>query len=79
MPQDFSAEAIEYVQLLYDCPHLIHQTHIRMILDTICLKDFSGRKLHCLHDTAQRYLQAHTVMEYEPLLCQCLSLNWTLT
>ena len=45
------AEAIESLQLRYDRPRLIHQTHVKMILEATPLKDGNGRELRRLHDT----------------------------
>ena len=52
----YYAEAIECLQSRYDRPRLIHQTHVRMILETPALKDGTGRELHHLHDTLQQHL-----------------------
>ena len=40
---DNYAEANKYLQSRYDSPRLIHQTHVRMILDAPALKDGTGK------------------------------------
>ena len=63
---DYYAEAIESLQLRFDRPRLIHQTHVRMILETPSLKEGTGRELRRLHDTVQQHLRALKAMDYEP-------------
>ena len=60
------AEAIESLKSRYDRPRLIHQTHVRMILETPSLKDGSGKELRRLHDTVQQHLHALKAMGHEP-------------
>ena len=60
------AEAIECLKARYDRPRLIHQTHVRMIVEAQPLKDGSGKELRRLHDTVQQHLRALKAMEYEP-------------
>lgn len=50
----------------YNRPQLIHQTHVRMILEATPLKDGTGRELRRLHDVVQQHLRALKAMEYEP-------------
>ena len=63
---EYYAEAIECLQSCYDRPRLIHQTHVRMILEMPTLKDGTGCELRRLHDTLQQHLQATKAMDYEP-------------
>ena len=59
-------EAIESLKSRYDRPRLLHQTHVRMILEAAGLKEGSGKELRRLHDTVQQHLRALTSMGYEP-------------
>jgi hypothetical protein len=59
-------EAIECLKSRYDRPRLIHQAHVKQILDTPSLKEGSGKELRRLHDTIQQHLRALKSMEYEP-------------
>ena len=43
-------EAIECLKSRYDRPHLIHQTHVRLILEAPPLKEGTGKELRHLHD-----------------------------
>ena len=63
---DYYAEAAECLQSRFDRPRLIHQTHVKMILDAPSLKDGNGRELRRLHDTVQQHLRALKAMHYEP-------------
>ena len=63
---DYYVEAIESLKARYDCPRLIHQTHIRMIIEAKPLKDGGGQELRRLHDTLQQHLQALKAMGHEP-------------
>ena len=63
---DNYTEAVECLQARYDRPRLIHQTHVRMILETPTLKDGSGKELRRLHDIAQQHLRALKAMGHEP-------------
>lgn len=62
----YYSEAIESLKLRYDRPRLIHQTHVRMILEATSVKDGTGKELRCLHDTVQQHLRALRAMGYEP-------------
>ena len=44
-------EAVECLNVRYNRPRLIHQTHVRMILDVPSLRDGTGRELRRLHNT----------------------------
>lgn len=60
------AEAIECLQARYNRPRLIHQAHVRKILETPCLKEGGGKELRHLHDTVQQHLRALKAMGHEP-------------
>ena len=47
-------------------PQLIHQTHVKMVLETPPLHEGNGKELRCLHDTMQQHLCALRSMDYEP-------------
>ena len=63
---EYYAEAVECLKSRYDRPRLIHQTHVRMILEAPPLKDGSGKELRRLHDVVQQHLRALKAMDYEP-------------
>ena len=63
---EYYAEAIDCLKSRYDRPRLIHQTHVRMILEAPALKDGTGKELRSLHDTVQQHLRALKAMDYEP-------------
>ena len=63
---EFYTEAIECLKIRYDRPRLIHQTHVRMIVEALQLKDGMGKELRRLHDTVQQHLRALKAMDYEP-------------
>ena len=58
--------AIECLKARYDRPRLIHQAHVKMIIDTQPLKEGSGRELRRLHDVAQQHLRALKSMDCDP-------------
>ena len=60
------SEAIESLKARYDRPRLIHQTHVRMILEATPLRDGTGKELRRLYDVVQQHLRALKAMEYEP-------------
>ena len=62
----YYAEAVESLKKCYDRPRLIHQMHVRMILEAAPLKEGGGRELRRLHDTVQQHLRALKAMVYEP-------------
>ena len=45
-------EAVQCLQARFDRPRLIHQTHVRRIVDTPNLKDGNGKELQNLHDSS---------------------------
>ena len=59
-------EAIECLKTRYDKPRLIHQAHVRKILDIPPLKSGSGKELRHLHDTALQHLRALKSMGFDP-------------
>ena len=59
-------EAIDCLKSCYNHPRLIHQTHVKMILDATPLKDGTGKELRRLHDTVQQHLRSLKSMDYEP-------------
>ena len=59
-------EAVKCLQERYDRPRLIHQAHVRKIVEAPGLKDNSGRELRRLHDTLQQHLRALHAMGKEP-------------
>ena len=63
---DCYTEAIDSLKARYDRPRLIHQTHVRMILEATPLKDGTGKELRRLHDVVQQHLRALKAMDYEP-------------
>ena len=63
---DNYAEAVECLKARYDRPRLIHQTHVKKILEIPVLKTGNGRELRHLHDVVQQHLRALKSMGYEP-------------
>ena len=61
------AKAIECLKARFDRPRLIHQSHVKVILETPSPKDGSGKELRRLHDTLQQHLRALDAAECEPL------------
>lgn len=59
-------EAIECLQARFDRPRLIHQAHVRKVLEIPPLKEGSGKELRHLHDVAQQHLRALKSMGQEP-------------
>ena len=59
-------EAIQCLKARYDRPRLIHQAHVKTILEAASLKDGTGKELRKLHDTVQQHLRALKSMGYEP-------------
>ena len=50
----------------FDRPRLLHQTHVRMLLDAPPVRDGSGRELRKLHDVSQQHIHALKAMGQEP-------------
>ena len=59
-------DAIETLKARYDRPRLVHQAHVRSIVEAPSLKDGNGRELRRLHDTVQQHLRALKAMDCEP-------------
>ena len=59
-------EAIDSLRARYDHPRLIHQTHVKKIMEATALKDSSGRELRRLHETVQQHIQALKAMGHDP-------------
>ena len=57
-------KAIDCLKSRYNHPRLIHQTHVKMILDATPLKDGTGKELRRSHDTAQ-HLRALKSVDYK--------------
>ena len=57
-------EAIECLKACYNRPRLIHQTHVKTILEAPSLKDGTEKQLWKLHDTVQQHLHALKSMGY---------------
>ena len=55
---DNYSEAVECLEARFDRPCLIHQAHIRMISEAPALKEWTGKELSSLHDTAQQHIRA---------------------
>lgn len=55
-------EAITCLRKRYDRPRLIHQAHVRAVVEAPPLKDGSGRELRRLHDVINQHMRAITAM-----------------
>lgn len=51
-------KAIECLKTRYDRPRLIHQSHVKVIIEMPPLKDGNGKELRRLHDLLQQHLRA---------------------
>ena len=60
---EYYVEAVECLRSRYDRPRLIHQAHVKMILESPPLKERSGNELRCLHDNVQQHLHALKAMD----------------
>ena len=63
---DQYSEAVDCLKEQYNRPHLIHQAHIRAILEAPAFKCGSGRELRVLHDTINQHLRALKSMDSDP-------------
>ena len=63
---DHYAEAVSCLQARYDRPRLIHQAHVKKILEIPNLRDGNGKELRRLHDTALQHLRALRSLGHEP-------------
>lgn len=59
-------EAIECLRSRYNRPRIIHQTHVRRIMEIAPIKEGSGKELRYLHDVAQQHLRALKAMGHDP-------------
>ena len=59
-------EAVECLRSRFDRPRLIHQAHVRKIIEAPSLRDGSGKDLRRFHDTMQQHLRALKAMGHEP-------------
>ena len=59
-------EAVKCLQERYNRPRLIHQAHVRKIVEVPSLKDDTGQELRRLHDVLQQHLRALKAMDKEP-------------
>ena len=59
-------EAVECLCSRFDRPRLIHQAHVRKIIEAPSLRDGSGKDLRRFHDTMQQHLRALKAMGHEP-------------
>ena len=64
LPQsvDTYDDAIECLQNRYDRPGLIHQAHVRAIVDVPFLKEGNGKELRCLYDVLLQHYRALKAM-----------------
>ena len=75
---DCYTEAIECLKARYNRPRLIHQTHVRMIIEAPPIKEGNGKELRRLHDTVQQHLRALKAMGCEapgPFITSVLELK----
>ena len=63
------AKAVECLKARYDRPGLVHQSHVKSIIEAPTIKDGSGRELRRLHDTLQQHLRALDAADCDPLSC----------
>ena len=59
-------EAVECLRQRYDRPRLVHQMHVRKIMDIPRMREGSGKEIRQLHDTASQHLRALRTMGHEP-------------
>ena len=75
---EYYAEAVRCLLARYNRPCLIHQAHVRAILEAPSLKEGNGRELRRLHDTVQQHLRALKAMGCEapgPFITSVLELK----
>ena len=63
---EYYTEAVESLKPHYNRPRLVHQAHVRMIMEALPLKNGTGKELHRLHDTVQQHIRALKAIDYEP-------------
>ena len=59
-------EVVKCLQSRYDRPRMVHQTHVRRIVEASSLKDGTGKELRTLHDTVVQHLRALKALGHEP-------------
>ena len=59
-------EAVKCLTSRYNRLRLIHQTHVKTILEVPSLKEGTRKELHRLRDTVQQHLHTLKAMDYEP-------------
>ena len=59
-------EAVKCLQTRYDRPRMVHQAHVRRIVDAPSLRDGTGKELRTLHDTVVQHLRALKALGHEP-------------
>ena len=59
-------EAIDCLKARFNRPRLIHQAHVKCILDSPPLKEGNGKELRKLHDIIQQHIRALKSMGHEP-------------
>jgi hypothetical protein len=59
-------EAIKCLTDRYDRPRLIHQAHVKAILEAAPLREGTGKEVRKLHDSLQQHLRALKAMGYDP-------------
>ena len=60
------AEAIACLKSRFDRPRLIHQTHVRTILEVPPMREGNAKELRHLHDIVTQHLRALKSMAYDP-------------
>ena len=59
-------DAIQCLKKRYDRPRLIHQAHVKCILEAPPLKEGNGKEIRKLHDCVTQHLRALKAMGHEP-------------
>ena len=59
-------EAIECLENRYNKPRLIHQAHVKEIIEVPNLRDNSAKEIRQLHGVLQQHLRALKSMRKEP-------------
>lgn len=59
-------EAVKCLLSRYDRPRIIHQRHVRRIVDAPSLKEGAGKDIRGLHDLVVQHLRALKALGHEP-------------
>ena len=59
-------EAVKSLQKQYDRTRMVHQTHVRRIMEAPSLRDGTGKELRALHDMVIQQLTALKALGREP-------------